>query len=205
MDRLKRTVKGTNCLILGYGRIGKFLARLLLNLHASVTVAARKGKRSAKAELTAVSPCPLRDLAGCLPRWRRTFYNTIPHLILDQTLLPWFPSRVCASIWPPSPAASTCAQQSSWNLKPYGPSGFPARSPWFRRAGHRRYGPSNSDRTGGVFMKRSASASPSAALSARTKSAEQYLLLTQEYETVIPIVVRERRFHRYPLRSAADF
>ena len=98
MDRLKRTVKGTNCLILGYGRIGKFLARLLLNLHARVTVAARKGKDLVQAELDGCIPCPLRDLAGCLPRCD-VLYNTIPHLILDQTLLPLVPkSCLCIDL-----------------------------------------------------------------------------------------------------------
>ena len=34
MNRLKHTVKDTNCLVLGYGRIGKFLARRPQDLHA---------------------------------------------------------------------------------------------------------------------------------------------------------------------------
>ena len=92
MNRLKHTVKDTNCLVLGYGRIGKFLARLLLDLHANVTVAARKGKDLVQAELDGCTSCPLRDLAGRLPHCD-VLYNTIPHLVLDQTLLPMVPNQ----------------------------------------------------------------------------------------------------------------
>ena len=86
MQRLRRTVRGTACLVIGYGRIGKFLARLLLALGAEVTVAARKGKDVVQAELDGCRGCPLAELERVLPSCA-VLYNTVPHLILDRALL----------------------------------------------------------------------------------------------------------------------
>lgn len=86
MDRLPRTIRGTACLVIGYGRIGKFLARLLCALGAEVTVAARQGKDVVQAQLDGCRGCSLAQLAHILPRCG-VVYNTVPHLILDRTLL----------------------------------------------------------------------------------------------------------------------
>lgn len=86
MERLKRTLRGTPCLVLGYGRIGTFLSRMLCDLQAEVTVAARKGADLVLAELCGCQTCPLRTLETCLKQ-QRVIYNTIPHLILDGSML----------------------------------------------------------------------------------------------------------------------
>lgn len=86
MNRLRRTIKGCACIVIGYGRIGKFLARLLLALGAEVTVAARKGKDVVQAGLDGCRGCPLAQLERVLPACD-VLYNTVPHLILDRTLL----------------------------------------------------------------------------------------------------------------------
>ncbi len=92
MERLRRTVKNTNCLILGYGRIGKFLARLLLALGARVTAAGRKDKDLVQAQLDGCDVCALCDLPAVLPRCD-VVYNTIPHLVLDRRLLTLLPKN----------------------------------------------------------------------------------------------------------------
>lgn len=86
MERLQRTLRGTPCLILGYGRIGKFLARMLCALRADVTVAARKERDLVLAELEGCETCSLKRLESCLGEMR-VIYNTIPHLILDGSML----------------------------------------------------------------------------------------------------------------------
>ncbi len=86
MEHLDRTVRGTRCLILGYGRIGTFLARLLLKLGADVSVACRTGEDTARAQLDGCHALLFSRLAERI----RTFdviYNTVPAMILDQALL----------------------------------------------------------------------------------------------------------------------
>ncbi len=86
MQNMKRTLRGANCLILGYGRIGKFLARLLQGIGANVTIAARKSESLVEAELNGCKTCSLLRLEQCLPLCD-VVYNTIPHLILDRGYL----------------------------------------------------------------------------------------------------------------------
>ena len=61
MGRLPRTIRGTPCLVIGYGRIGKFLARLLCALGAEVTVAAARGRTSSRRSWTAAGAVPWRS------------------------------------------------------------------------------------------------------------------------------------------------
>ena len=42
MEKTYKTIHGSKCLVLGFGRIGKILSRLLYNMGAKVTAAARK-------------------------------------------------------------------------------------------------------------------------------------------------------------------
>lgn len=96
MERLPHTVKGTHCLVMGYGRIGKFLARLLTALGARVTVAGRKDKDLVQAQLDGCTTCALTQVSEILPKCG-VIYNTIPHLVLDRALLMLLP-RYCLCI-----------------------------------------------------------------------------------------------------------
>lgn len=92
MRELHQTVRGLQCAVLGYGRIGKFLARLLCAMGARVTVAARKGKDLVQAQLDGCSACALDRVEECLPSCD-VVYNTIPHLVLDRGRLACLPER----------------------------------------------------------------------------------------------------------------
>lgn len=81
MDRLPVTLAGQSVLVIGWGRIGKCLARLLRGLDARVTIAARKeSDRSMAAALgyTAI------DLGEIQSRDYRLIYNTAPAPILPE-------------------------------------------------------------------------------------------------------------------------
>lgn len=91
MEELPVTIDGASALIVGYGRIGKILARLLVAMGARVTVAARKAADRAWARVqgcTAVSTAQL----GALPPFDVVF-NTAPSLLLTQAVLETFPPR----------------------------------------------------------------------------------------------------------------
>ncbi len=85
MEELPITLCGSKCLIAGYGRIGRVLARILCAMGAEVTVAARKCSDRAWAETLG---CRAMDLTK-LPESKRfdVIFNTIPHKIFTKDVL----------------------------------------------------------------------------------------------------------------------
>jgi len=82
MEATDRTLHGSRCLIIGYGRIGRVLADRLLSLGAEVTVSARKYGDLAWIEAWGYRGIRTDALAGELGRYDIIF-NTVPALILD--------------------------------------------------------------------------------------------------------------------------
>ena len=81
MERLSVTLEGQSVLVIGWGRIGKCLARLLRGLDARVTIAARK--ESDRAMATALGYTTI-DLVEIQSRDYRLIYNTAPAPILPE-------------------------------------------------------------------------------------------------------------------------
>ena len=86
MESTDRTLHGSRCLIIGYGRIGRLLADRLLALGAEVTVSARKYGDLAWIEAWGYRGVQTGALTGQLDRFDLIF-NTAPALILDGTRL----------------------------------------------------------------------------------------------------------------------
>lgn len=86
MESTDRTLHGSRCLIIGYGRIGRLLADRLLVLGAEVTVSARKYGDLAWIEAWGCRGVQTGALTGQLDRFDLIF-NTAPALILDGTRL----------------------------------------------------------------------------------------------------------------------
>ena len=68
-------------LVIGWGRIGKHLARLLERLGAKVTVAARKGTDRA---LLQSMGYVAQDIADIEPREHKLIFNTVAHMLLPN-------------------------------------------------------------------------------------------------------------------------
>lgn len=83
MERTEASLWGRDCLILGYGRIGKALGRLLTALRCRVTVGARRPEIRAEA---AQAGLELWDLRGEAPKASLVF-NTIPAPVLGPAAL----------------------------------------------------------------------------------------------------------------------
>ena len=79
MNKLPITLKGCPCLIIGWGRIGKCLTRLLKAMDAQVTVFARK--ETDRAMLTALGYDATDSLS---PESYRLIFNTAPELLLPD-------------------------------------------------------------------------------------------------------------------------
>ena len=79
--------KGLPVLILGWGRIGRFLALELRNLGACVTIAARKDADLATAQALGYGAATMEAVQKILPRFRVVF-NTVPAMILSTAGAP---------------------------------------------------------------------------------------------------------------------
>ena len=86
IDALPVTVAGLSCTVLGYGRVGRTLAKRLSALGADVTAAARSPRDLAWAESDGCVPVPLAEWRDNPPEHRAVF-NTVPAKILEADTL----------------------------------------------------------------------------------------------------------------------
>ena len=86
MEQLDRTVLGMECLVLGFGRIGKLLSYRLHGLGGRVTATARKAGDLAWIDAFGWRSVKTDEIGGELQRFSVVF-NTIPALVLDEGLL----------------------------------------------------------------------------------------------------------------------
>lgn len=92
MEDTEKTIHNSKILILGFGRIGKILAKDLQALGAKVTCEARKDSDISWIKAFGYKPLDLEELSGSdmmsytLGEYDIIF-NTIPHLILDKEKL----------------------------------------------------------------------------------------------------------------------
>lgn len=86
MEMTDITLHGAKVLILGYGRIGKSLSRMLKGIGSHVTVEARNYKDLAWIKENGYTPVHLKQLDSVLPD-QDIIFNTVPHMILDRKKL----------------------------------------------------------------------------------------------------------------------
>ena len=86
MLQLPVTMRGCKVLIIGWGRIGKCLTRLLRALEADLTVAARKETDRATAHALGYSAIDPQALEGNLNHYR-LIINTVPYPMLSEQQL----------------------------------------------------------------------------------------------------------------------
>ncbi|NLB42373.1 MAG: dipicolinate synthase subunit DpsA [Clostridiales bacterium] len=86
MERTDITLHGAKVIILGYGRIGRALSRMLKGIGSQVSVEARKNEDLAWIEESGYKAIPLNELDSVL-EYQDIIFNTIPALILDRDKL----------------------------------------------------------------------------------------------------------------------
>ena len=92
MDKLDRTLLGMDCLVLGFGRIGKLLCNRLHGLGVRVTAAARRPSDLAWIRAYGWRALDTYNLDGKLSDFGVVF-NTIPSLVLEGPLLAQLPQE----------------------------------------------------------------------------------------------------------------
>ncbi len=80
------TIAGSRCLVIGYGRIGKVLSKLLHDMNAYVTVSARKYSDLARISVNGCNAVHNKDIIDSIGEYDIIF-NTAPALILDEKAL----------------------------------------------------------------------------------------------------------------------
>lgn len=86
MEETPFTINNSNIMVLGYGRIGKVLSKMLHGIGANVHVEARSCSDLAWIRNNGYIPVCPKELKEYLPRMNVVF-NTIPQIILDRELL----------------------------------------------------------------------------------------------------------------------
>lgn len=86
MEETQRTVHGSNILVMGFGRIGKVLAKMLDGIGAKVYCEARKDEDISWIKAYGYNPVHLNDLNDNLNKFD-IIINTIPFQILDAQRL----------------------------------------------------------------------------------------------------------------------
>jgi dipicolinate synthase subunit A len=86
MREMPINIDSSECAVLGYGRIGRILARLLKALGADVTVFVRRKESLAAAQTDGTHAVYFSEMQDILPRMDMIF-NTVPSTILKKDLL----------------------------------------------------------------------------------------------------------------------
>ena len=86
MEELPITIHSSRCLVLGYGRIGKVLSRMLCGLGAIVTVEARNHKDIAWINSYGYDAVHINNLAKVIHE-ADVIFNTIPNIVLNNKML----------------------------------------------------------------------------------------------------------------------
>ena len=86
INETQKTIFGSKCVVAGYGRIGKILAKLLKNMGADVTVLARSEQALTWAEADGCHACPFY-CAGRYLNDKDIIFNTVPALWMDKNII----------------------------------------------------------------------------------------------------------------------
>lgn len=94
MSHTPVTIADSHIGVLGYGRIGHYLCRLLTALGATVTVAARKEKDRTEAELSGCRACDYTALPSHVPAFD-LLCNTVPATVVTDEVLAAMKPSAC--------------------------------------------------------------------------------------------------------------
>ncbi len=86
MNETPFTLHGAECLVVGNGKVGKMLSKMLCGIGAKVTVSARKNEDLAWIAANAQTPLPTQQLEREAERFD-VIFNTVPHPILNGNVL----------------------------------------------------------------------------------------------------------------------
>ncbi|MDR1465124.1 MAG: dipicolinate synthase subunit DpsA [Oscillospiraceae bacterium] len=120
------TLHGSECLVLGYGRCAKVLAKKLAGMNARVTVAARGGGARCAAEADGFPAWDLPDLPDRMTQFGY-IWNTIPAPVLEEALLVQLPEDAVVIDLASAPGGTDFAAAARLGLRALLLPGLPGR------------------------------------------------------------------------------
>ncbi len=116
MEMSDITLCGSKVLVLGYGRIGKVLSKMLHGIGAKIYCEARKEKDLALINTMGYNSVDLSELDSFLPCFDYIF-NTVPDMILDRKRLDKVKEEVCIIDVASNPGGVDFSYAESKNIK----------------------------------------------------------------------------------------
>lgn len=130
MEEYPKTLSGSKILIMGFGRIGKILAKMLQGIGAKVYCEARKTEDLAYIQGFGYTPINLKNLAEKLPEFD-IIINNIPVQILDKSMLDLVKNDVLIIDLASKPGGVDFEYAKSQNIKTIWALGLPGKvAPW---------------------------------------------------------------------------
>lgn len=126
MEEYPRTLFGSKILVMGFGRIGKILAKMLQGIGAHVYCEARKAEDLAYIQGYGYTPVKLENLAERLPEFD-IIINNIPVRILDKEMLDLVRKDVLIIDLASKPGGVDFEYAKSQNIKTIWALGLPGR------------------------------------------------------------------------------
>lgn len=116
IENTETTLSGANVLVLGFGRIGKVLCKMLDGIGAKVYCEARKPSDLAQIKALGYNDIDLKDLDNYLSSFEYIF-NTIPKMILDKSRLDKVKKEVCIIDLASNPGGTDFEAAKEMNIK----------------------------------------------------------------------------------------
>lgn len=126
MSELDCTLSDSSCMVIGYGRIGRVLARMLKGLGARVTVAARREESRAQAEADGQNTV---DMGGmeCMLAAQRVIFSTPPQQVLGEKQLALVDKRALVIDLASPPYGVDLEAAARLKVKAWRENGLPGR------------------------------------------------------------------------------
>lgn len=126
MEEMSITLHGSNAMVLGYGRIGKAVSKLLYGIGANIYVEARDYGDLAWIKNNNYTPVHLKDLESYLPKMD-VIFNTIPQMILDKEMLKFIDKKCIVIDLSSKPGGVDKVAAEEFKLKAISALGLPGK------------------------------------------------------------------------------
>lgn len=126
MQRTSFAMTGQNCMVVGYGRIGRALTDILHNLGANVTVISSSESKRSEVKALGCEALSMIELEAALPG-KQIIFSTPPAMFMDRTILKYVEKNAILIDLASPPYGIDLDAAKEMSLCAYRESGLPGR------------------------------------------------------------------------------